>query len=633
MNPRRGLIGFFIFLFLLSGISLITLVIDDKKDLSSLASTGVSSGKQPPLAGISTSENLQTYQALTAKGIPVNFRYDSTIWLAPSPNDKDNVFVNRKQLYSVRVLPKEDISESTIGKILGPNFVFVKKISATPLNSNWMINSYLYKFFGQEKTVEYWQGSANYSLLVVLSQNATHEDVVSFAQYLLGEKVKGVSTTQDDSARLTALSRPSVVLVLTNYCSKAKFGNIPGTTLTNKEYPFCLSATGTGFFVNSNGYIATNGHVVKIGPQTALLAGVTTGQFNDLLIDYTQAYLQQTGITLPRDQVAQKVTETIANKEGLYQMAGAIDVLLNNNLLTISGDNYKYFIQAGNTPIQVTKSGSVNTGNDIIEGQLIGLDYQEPSDKIGFTSSDVALIKVSGNNYPALPLGSLTDVSSGEEIQIIGFPGIAGANDSILLDTSANAEPTITRGVVSALKKAKGNQKNLIQTDASINHGNSGGPAIDSNGNVIGIATYGLVPEEGGGNYNFLRDIGDLKDLMAKYNITSDVGPTYKEWQNGLNNYWLSYFKYAKTNFSKVKELYPIHPTVDKYLSAATKLINTPSDQTPIFTRNQRRIFMAISGSVMLASVLGIIIVFISGKYNRPKQNIIENGLTPVQTF
>jgi S1-C subfamily serine protease len=86
---------------------------------------------------------------------------------------------------------------------------------------------------------------------------------------------------------------------------------------------------------------------------------------------------------------------------------------------------------------------------------------------------------------------------------LIGFPGIAMGSNSQLLDPSANAEPTFTRGVVSAFKQAKGNRKNLIQTDDSINHGNIGGPAISSDGRVVGLATYGLTPTEGGGNFNF----------------------------------------------------------------------------------------------------------------------------------
>lgn len=639
MNPRRGLIGFFIFVFLLSGISLITLVIDDKKDLSSLASTGVTLSKEKALPDLSFSQNLLQYHGVSGTDIPVNLQYDNSLWLPPESNDKDNVFINRRQYYSVRVVPSAEISEPQLGKFLGSDFVLVKKISPVQtLLPGWKMVSFLYKFYGEDKGVELWQGDSNFSLLVVLPKGATHEDILTFVKGFAdsSQKVKGISTTQDDSARLAALSRPSVVLILTNYCSKAKLGTIPNTVISNKEYPFCLSATGTGFFVNPNGYIATNGHVVNIGPQTALLAAVTTGQFNDLLVDYTAAYLQQSGLVVPRDQIVEKVKESLNTKESLYQLAGAIDRLRTTNLLSIQGDDYKYFIQAGSTPIQITKSG-VNTGKDILSARLIGFDYAEPTSE-GFSSSDVALLKVEGNNFPALPLGSLEDVTTGEELQIIGFPGIAGGNNSVLLDSSANAEPTITRGVVSALKKAKGNQKNLIQTDASINHGNSGGPALDSNGKVIGIATYGLMPEEGGGNYNFLRDIGDLKDLMNKYNVDQNSGPTYQSWKNGLNNYWLSYFKYAKTDFTKTKELYPIHPSVDKYLKETNSKINSTADITPMFTRAQRKIYMTISGVVMSISVIGILFLLIAGKkMSSGKQNLIYSNPPqnppPVQTF
>lgn len=179
--------------------------------------------------------------------------------------------------------------------------------------------------------------------------------------------------------------------------------------------------------------------------------------------------------------------------------------------------------------------------------------------------------------------------------------------NSFLLDTSANAEPTFTRGVISAFKQAKGDKKNLIQTDASINHGNSGGPAVSSDGKVIGIATYGLSPDDGSGNYNFLRDVGDLEALMTKNNVPQETSVTFNTWKNGLENFWLSYFKYAKKDFESITKNYPVHPTVGKYLAEAKTKIGTPEDLTPRFTRNERRLYMGASGGLMILSLVAIV--------------------------
>jgi serine protease Do len=108
------------------------------------------------------------------------------------------------------------------------------------------------------------------------------------------------------------------------------------------------------------------------------------------------------------------------------------------------------------------------------EAEIIG------SDK----ATDVALIKIKGNNFPFIKLANSDEV-------IIGEWAIAFGNPFGLFDL--NAKPTVTVGVVSN-KGINFSQegyiyRNMIQTDAAISSGNSGGPLINSLGEVIGINT------------------------------------------------------------------------------------------------------------------------------------------------
>lgn len=622
MNLKKGLIGLFLLFFFLSGISLAMLVMDENKDLSSRASGGVSQNKRGPLGEVTFVDNETVWDGSKA-GFQLQISYDPSIWQAPSGNE--SVFVHRNSPITVRVDMKDNFSEAGIKKVLGTNFVYSGK-GKTP-------GSYLFKFFGETKNVTVWPTESEYGLLSVSPQNESTLDVVNLVLGInqpVAPVVKGTSSN-DDSARLAALIRPSVVMILTNYCSNAKMSEIPGTIFSGKKYPFCLSATGSGFFVNSDGYIGTNGHVTKIGQESAIVAAVATGQMDELLVDYTYEYIKQTtGLETPREFLLEKVNESKQNKESVYQLAGAVLLLKENNLLTIDEEKYDYYVQTGSTPITISKDFKVNTGKDILLAKLIDYDYKEVDPKIGFTSSDVAILKVDGSDFPGIPLGESTNIAVGSALQVIGFPGVAGGSNSMLLDTSANTEPTVTSGVVSALKKAKGDQKNLIQTDASITHGNSGGPAVDSDGEVIGIATYGLLPEEGSGNYNFLRDINDLKELMKKNNIESSTGSTFLSWKSGLDNFWLSYYRYAKNDLEKVKEQYPNHPTVDKYLGEIEEKVGTSSDLTPMFTRSQRKMYMTISGAVMAFSLIAIIVLFVLDKTSKPKTPV---SLPQVQTF
>lgn len=98
--------------------------------------------------------------------------------------------------------------------------------------------------------------------------------------------------------------------------------------------------------------------------------------------------------------------------------------------------------------------------------------------------SDVALLKIKGKNLPFLTFANSDEV-------IVGEWSIAFGNPFGLFDI--NAKPTVTVGVVSNVGVSFSQEnriyKNMIQTDAAISSGNSGGPLLNSSGEVIGVNT------------------------------------------------------------------------------------------------------------------------------------------------
>lgn len=102
--------------------------------------------------------------------------------------------------------------------------------------------------------------------------------------------------------------------------------------------------------------------------------------------------------------------------------------------------------------------------------------------------SDVALLKIEGNNFPFLKLGNSNDVIIGEWVLAFGNP--FGLFDK-------NAKPTVTIGIVSnsgvnfieSDKPFNRVYRDMIQTDAAISSGNSGGPLVNALGEVIGMNT------------------------------------------------------------------------------------------------------------------------------------------------
>lgn len=108
------------------------------------------------------------------------------------------------------------------------------------------------------------------------------------------------------------------------------------------------------------------------------------------------------------------------------------------------------------------------------DAEIIGADY----------TSDVALLKIKANNLPFLKLGNSDDI-------LVGEWAIAFGNPFGLFDL--NAKPTVTVGVISnfGINFSQDNRvyKGMLQTDAAISSGNSGGPLMNALGEVVGINT------------------------------------------------------------------------------------------------------------------------------------------------
>ena len=104
--------------------------------------------------------------------------------------------------------------------------------------------------------------------------------------------------------------------------------------------------------------------------------------------------------------------------------------------------------------------------------------------------SDLALLDLRGSrDFRPVPLGDSEAVAVGEDVVAMGFPT---GNVDISLDS-----PTITRGIVSAKRVSRSGIK-LLQTDAAINPGTSGGPLFDRDGRVVGVNTLKVFESRDG---------------------------------------------------------------------------------------------------------------------------------------
>ena len=135
---------------------------------------------------------------------------------------------------------------------------------------------------------------------------------------------------------------------------------------------------------------------------------------------------------------------------------------------------------AAGSGVIISTDGYIVTNTHVVDGAdelMVTLnDNKEYSARIigADATTDLALIKIDGKNLPAIQIANSDDVKVGEWVLAVGNP--LGLNN------------TVTAGIVSAKARSMGQGvSSMIQTDAAINQGNSGGALVNTNGALIGI--------------------------------------------------------------------------------------------------------------------------------------------------
>ena len=175
----------------------------------------------------------------------------------------------------------------------------------------------------------------------------------------------------------------------------------------------------------------------------------------------------------------------------------------------------------------VTNSHVVENAEEIVVTLIGGQEHEAKI--IGVDNvSDIALLKIKGRDFPCARFGDSDDVIIGEWVIALGNPfGLF----------SVNFKPTATVGIVSAKNLNFGKQQSgriyqdMIQTDASINTGNSGGPLINALGEVIGINTFiftGNPYSDGSVGVGFALPINRVKTIVEELKRYGKIDRTFR---------------------------------------------------------------------------------------------------------
>jgi serine protease Do len=159
---------------------------------------------------------------------------------------------------------------------------------------------------------------------------------------------------------------------------------------------------------------------------------------------------------------------------------------------------------------------------------------------------DLALLKVERPSSYVFSLSDLPQVKQGERVFVLGSP--------------AGLESTVTSGIVSALNRSFLPAGSAIQIDAPVNPGNSGGPVLNSSGELIGIIFAGAPNFEG---LNFAIDAKYLVPILTSLYQGDEV-----------KRPWLGFGVYEGVDFLEINHIFPLGPAEEAGLPLGSRLIS-----------------------------------------------------------
>ena len=239
----------------------------------------------------------------------------------------------------------------------------------------------------------------------------------------------------------------------------------------------------------------------------------------------------------------------------------------------------------------ISKDGYIVTNNHVIDdadeisvklhdgremkGRVIGTD----------ATTDLALVKIEGDDFPAIPVGDSDALKVGEWVLAVGNPFNLGS--------------TVTAGVVSAKARGLGaNQvESFIQTDAAINQGNSGGALVNAKGELVGINAMLVSPTGAYSGYGFAIPTKEIGRTGERLDI------------DGLE----MEFVYVEETEAPV-EIMIWFPQLKAFCTAEVITRNLHNLQTPRGAKVRERNFRTRAGEIDLIVELDGCIVFVEVK-------------------
>jgi hypothetical protein len=353
----------------------------------------------------------------------------------------------------------------------------------------------------------------------------------------VGLVAPSLAATEAELQSAVFRAKPAVVMVAVRIGATATVRCGDGTTQVVQ--PGTIGELGSGSIIHPDGWIVTNGHVVQPYQE-----GAASSFAAELLEQAVASACAAELAGLPAAAQAERIRALAArpeNRDGLV-VERSLDVHLSN------GKGYPAAVKFYSPPAYLVVDGPPDASG-------------APRKQHG---RDVAILKIEDKELPVVRLARhSTDLHLGQPLFVIGFPGVVASHE--LLSRATRYEPSITTGRVSGFKEDIGGQR-VIQTDAAIIQGNSGGPVFDDRGQVIGAATFtstqGNQVVQG---FNFLIPIETIQEAARAAGIVPKGDSMFTRlWNYGVDLYVRDLHYRAYRNMSAADRIHPGFPDVER---------------------------------------------------------------------
>jgi Trypsin-like peptidase domain len=344
-------------------------------------------------------------------------------------------------------------------------------------------------------------------------------------------------------------AKPAVVLVVAEVSAEVRLNCGDGERRINPP-PF--RETGTGWVIDPDGMVITNGHVVQpaYAPPRWLVTSLVRKAAETACVTGELAQMGLTPDQRPdlEEQIRRRIFDTVVPR-AQTSVAPRVYVMLG------SGARH---------PAEVRK-------------------YSPPVAGGKMSGRDLALLKIDAGDLPVLPLADSSMARIGDSVRILGFPGVVLSHE--LLNRSAAVEASVTNGAISGFQTDVAGH-GVIQTDASAAWGNSGGPAIDPSGHVLGVLTFvSLSPGSEGAivqGFNFIIPSAAVREFVGDTPVRLDAASTFNQlWWRGLAEFFAENYRGAARTFAAADQVQPNLPDVKQLLTEARER-PTPIPWAPI---------------------------------------------------